>query len=81
MPAFAITGRPGGNTVRIRRLLTWDGLPWGAEFVGMAGPCPVEGDPQKLGPARKVRLTGAHIMRGGDFKPHTSLYNFQNLAE
>ncbi|MDR2368165.1 MAG: 3-deoxy-7-phosphoheptulonate synthase [Deltaproteobacteria bacterium] len=53
----------------------------GTEFVVMAGPCSVEADPQMLGTAWDVKMAGAHIIRGGAFKPRSSPYSFQGLAE
>ncbi|MDR1676961.1 MAG: 3-deoxy-7-phosphoheptulonate synthase [Deltaproteobacteria bacterium] len=53
----------------------------GPEFVIMAGPCSVEADPQMLGTAWDVKISGAHIIRGGAFKPRSSPYSFQGLAE
>jgi 3-deoxy-7-phosphoheptulonate synthase len=47
----------------------------------MAGPCSVEADPQMLGTAWDVKMAGAHIIRGGAFKPRSSPYSFQGLAE
>src|SRR2546429_9340866 len=49
-------------------------------LVVMAGPCSVESRPQLLEAAEKVKAAGAHIMRGGAFKPLTSPYAFQGLA-
>jgi 3-deoxy-7-phosphoheptulonate synthase len=53
----------------------------GPEFIIMAGPCSVEADPQMLGTAWDVKVGGAHIIRGGAFKPRSSPYSFQGLAE
>lgn len=53
----------------------------GEEFVIMAGPCSVEADPQMLGTAWDVKMAGAHLIRGGAFKPRSSPYSFQGLAE
>jgi 3-deoxy-7-phosphoheptulonate synthase len=53
----------------------------GPEFIVMAGPCSVEHDPQMLGTAWDVKVSGAHIIRGGAFKPRSSPYSFQGLAE
>ncbi|MDR0354871.1 MAG: 3-deoxy-7-phosphoheptulonate synthase [Deltaproteobacteria bacterium] len=53
----------------------------GSEFIVMAGPCSVEADPQMLGTAWDVKIAGAHIIRGGAFKPRSSPYSFQGLAE
>jgi 3-deoxy-7-phosphoheptulonate synthase len=47
----------------------------------MAGPCAVESERQAMTIAEKVKLAGAHIFRGGAFKPRTSPYTFQGLGE
>lgn len=53
----------------------------GTQVVVMAGPCSVEGEEQILTTARGVKKAGAHVLRGGAFKPRTSPYDFQGLAE
>ena len=53
----------------------------GGHFVMMAGPCSVESHEQTLTIAKAVRAAGAHILRGGAFKPRTSPYSFQGLGE
>ena len=45
----------------------------------IAGPCSVETPEQILTVAKSVRKSGAHILRGGAFKPRTSPYSFQGL--
>jgi chorismate mutase/prephenate dehydratase len=57
-----------------------DCLVGGAEFVIIAGPCSVESRDQIQACAREVRERGAHILRGGCFKPRTSPYAFQGLG-
>ena len=52
----------------------------GKEIVVMAGPCAVESEEQTLRIAEKVRAQGAHIFRGGAFKPRTSPYSFHGLG-
>ena len=52
----------------------------GTEIVVMAGPCAVESEEQTLRIAEKVRAQGAHIFRGGAFKPRTSPYSFHGLG-
>ncbi|MCM1127486.1 MAG: 3-deoxy-7-phosphoheptulonate synthase [Lachnospiraceae bacterium] len=47
----------------------------------MAGPCAVESKEQLLCIARAVKAAGASILRGGAYKPRTSPYSFQGLAE
>lgn len=53
----------------------------GGRFIVMAGPCAVESREQTLRIARKVKAGGAHILRGGAFKPRTSPYAFQGMGE
>jgi 3-deoxy-7-phosphoheptulonate synthase len=50
-------------------------------IVVMAGPCSVESRDQVLEVAAKVKSSGAHVLRGGAFKPRTSPYSFQGLEE
>ncbi len=51
------------------------------QLVVMAGPCAVESREQLLETAWAVKNAGAHILRGGAFKPRTSPYSFQGLGE
>lgn len=53
----------------------------GRQLVVMAGPCAVESIDQMLEIARAVKEEGAHLLRGGAFKPRTSPYSFQGLGE
>jgi 3-deoxy-7-phosphoheptulonate synthase len=50
-------------------------------IVIMAGPCAVESEKQALTIAEKVKQGGAHMFRGGAFKPRTSPYTFQGMGE
>jgi chorismate mutase / prephenate dehydratase len=52
----------------------------GGGFIVMAGPCAVESQAQIQATALHVRERGAHILRGGVFKPRTSPYSFQGLG-
>ena len=47
----------------------------------IAGPCSVESYDQFVEAARHARSAGAHVIRGGAFKPRTSPYSFQGLGE
>jgi 3-deoxy-7-phosphoheptulonate synthase len=47
----------------------------------IAGPCAIESETQALTIAGHVRDAGAHMFRGGAFKPRTSPYSFQGLGE
>jgi 3-deoxy-7-phosphoheptulonate synthase len=53
----------------------------GGDLTLIAGPCSVESREQILASARAVKAAGAHLLRGGAYKPRTSPYAFQGLAE
>ncbi len=53
----------------------------GPQIVVMAGPCSVESERQIIETAQAVKAAGAHVLRGGAFKPRTSPYSFQGLEE
>ncbi len=49
--------------------------------VVIAGPCAVESEEQMMETARAVKAAGAHLLRGGAYKPRTSPYSFRGLEE
>ena len=51
----------------------------GGYFAMIAGPCSVESEEQIISVAHSVKESGAHILRGGAFKPRTSPYAFQGM--
>lgn len=51
----------------------------GGHFAIIAGPCSVESREQIVEVARRVKASGATLLRGGAFKPRTSPYDFQGL--
>ena len=53
----------------------------GSALVITAGPCAVESREQLLEIAQRVKAAGAHLLRGGAYKPRTSPYAFQGLGE
>lgn len=53
----------------------------GDSFVIISGPCAVESRQQLLSTAHAIKKAGAHILRGGAYKPRTSPYAFQGLEE
>ena len=53
----------------------------GGYFAMIAGPCSVESEEQIIEVAKAVKASGAHILRGGAFKPRTSPYAFQGMKE
>jgi len=52
----------------------------GDEPVFIAGPCAVENKEQLFRIAEGVKKAGAHILRGGIFKPRSSVHSFQGLG-
>ncbi|HOT47515.1 MAG TPA: 3-deoxy-7-phosphoheptulonate synthase [Syntrophales bacterium] len=64
------------TVVRVGALGIGDG-----SFTVMAGPCAVETEEQLMECAWVAKKAGAHILRGGAFKPRTSPYSFQGLEE
>jgi 3-deoxy-7-phosphoheptulonate synthase len=47
--------------------------------VMIAGPCAIESEEQVMATATAVKQMGAHILRGGAFKPRTNPYSFRGL--
>ena len=58
---------PGDLVVRVGGLKLG-----GPDLVVIAGPCAVEGEAAFLRAARALKAAGAHMLRGGAFKPRTS---------
>jgi 3-deoxy-7-phosphoheptulonate synthase len=52
----------------------------GNEPVFIAGPCAIESKNQLFTIAEGVKKAGAHVLRGGIFKPRTSVHSFQGLG-
>ncbi|MDR3262993.1 MAG: 3-deoxy-7-phosphoheptulonate synthase [Clostridiales bacterium] len=52
----------------------------GNNFILIAGPCSVESEEQIIEIAEAVKKSGAHLLRGGAFKPRTSPYAFQGMG-
>ena len=52
----------------------------GDEPVIMAGPCAVESREQVFRIAEGIKKAGAHVLRGGVFKPRNSVHSFQGLG-
>ena len=66
---------PEDTIIRVGSLLIG-----GTGFMVIAGPCSVESEDQINRTALFVREQGAHILRGGVFKPRTGPYAFQGLG-
>jgi 3-deoxy-7-phosphoheptulonate synthase len=77
--AYKLVSREVKNEDSIVRV---GGVPVGGRGLTIvAGPCAVESKEQTLIVARAIKEAGAHILRGGAFKPRTSPYSFQGLGE
>ncbi len=73
----ARTFKPDGTVVRLRNGVEIGGR----DVVAMAGPCSVENREQLFATAEQVAQAGAHVLRGGAFKPRSSPYSFQGMGE
>jgi 3-deoxy-7-phosphoheptulonate synthase len=68
--------RPEGTVIDVRGVKIG-----GNALCVMAGPCTVESPEMLFETAAFVKRAGAHILRGGAFKPSTSPYSFHGLGE
>jgi 3-deoxy-7-phosphoheptulonate synthase len=74
--ARASEGESGAHrTVQIGDIHIGNGEP-----IIMAGPCAVENKKQLFTIAEAIKKAGAHILRGGIFKPRSSVHSFQGLG-
>lgn len=70
------------ETKRENTVVVVNGVPVGGEEIVLCGgPCAVESRGQILESARAVKAAGGDLLRGGAYKPRTSPYAFQGLAE
>lgn len=53
----------------------------GDQIIIVGGPCSVESREQIMESADVVKTGGGHVLRGGAYKPRTSPYSFQGMAE
>ena len=75
-PLYSLERNPDPTHVKVGKHIIGDG-----SFTIMAGPCSVEGRMQLMQTAKIVFEEGAHLLRGGAFKPRSSPYSFQGLGE
>jgi 3-deoxy-7-phosphoheptulonate synthase len=66
--------RPEGSLIKVGNAEVG-----GKRIAVIAGPCAVESAEQVEAAADAVKSAGAHMLRGGAFKPRTSPYAFQGL--
>lgn len=67
---------PASTVVQVGEVAVGAGVP-----IVIAGPCSVEGPDQIMDIAKQVKAAGAHLLRGGAFKPRSSPYSFQGMGE
>src|SRR5579871_862758 len=68
--------RPEGSRIRVNGVEIG-----GPRLTVIAGPCAVESAEQVESAAQAVQRAGAHMLRGGAFKPRTSPYSFQGMED
>jgi 3-deoxy-7-phosphoheptulonate synthase len=68
--------KPEGTVIHVRGVQIG-----GGSLCVMAGPCTVESPEMLFETAKFVKAQGAHILRGGAFKPSTSPYSFHGMGE
>ncbi|MEI6438077.1 MAG: 3-deoxy-7-phosphoheptulonate synthase [Candidatus Omnitrophota bacterium] len=69
------------SEVKIGSPATGVAVAGGKKLIVMAGPCAIEGYDMLLSIAKKIKASGANMLRGGAFKPRTSPYDFQGMGE
>lgn len=67
--------KPHGSQVKVGSVIVGGGVP-----VVIAGPCSVESELQMHKSAEEAKRSGAHLLRGGAYKPRTNPYSFQGLG-
>ncbi|MGA2159001.1 MAG: 3-deoxy-7-phosphoheptulonate synthase [Dehalococcoidia bacterium] len=74
-------GRATGENGEARKPVMIGNMQIGnGEPIIMAGPCAVENKKQLFMIAEAVKKAGAHVLRGGIFKPRSSVHSFQGLG-
>lgn len=68
-------GRDASHTIKVKNVCIG-----GDEPVFIAGPCAIESKQQVFRIAEGIKAAGAHILRGGIFKPRSSVHSFQGLG-
>jgi 3-deoxy-7-phosphoheptulonate synthase len=81
--AYKLVSRDMKQDNTIVRVPTPSGdVSFGGKAVAIAaGPCAIESREQAFTIARRIKAAGAHLFRGGAYKPRTSPYAFQGLGE
>jgi 3-deoxy-7-phosphoheptulonate synthase len=71
----AFSGMDKSRIIKVRNVEVGGEAP-----VYIAGPCAIESKAQLFRIAEEVKHAGAHILRGGIFKPRSSVHSFQGLG-
>jgi 3-deoxy-7-phosphoheptulonate synthase len=81
--AYKLVSRDMKKDNTVVRVPTPSGdVTFGGKAVAIAaGPCAIESRDQAFTIARRIKGAGAHLFRGGAYKPRTSPYAFQGLGE
>ena len=77
-PTYHLVSRachPFNTVIKVRDVVIGDG-----NLTFFCGPCSVESEEEITRIAKGVKEAGAHILRGGAYKPRTSPYFFQGLG-
>lgn len=75
-PLASRSNHPDATVVRVGNHFVGGGTP-----TVIAGPCSVESREQIVEIGKELKQCGAHMLRGGAYKPRTSPYAFQGLGE
>lgn len=70
-----LEGEKEHSVIKVKDVKIGDGEP-----VFIAGPCAVENREQLFRIAEGAKKAGAHILRGGIFKPRSSVHSFQGVG-
>lgn len=71
----ALAGGQNPGVIRVKNVAIGGDKP-----VWIAGPCSIESKKQFNAVAEKVKKAGAHILRGGVFKPRSSVHSWQGIG-
>lgn len=77
---YKLAAREAGKETETSRVKVGNWEVGGPQLVVMAGPCSVESREGLLDIASQVKAAGAHILRGGAYKPRSSPYAFQGMG-
>lgn len=78
---YKLTSRVGGHRENTVVRLNDHVEIGGKEIVLIAGPCSVESEERLDTIAASVKWAGAHILRGGAYKPRTNPHSFRGLGK